>query len=135
MPDHRGCAMSPLHGYRSAVTRLASAQKPGAGVPPYTRFVNRPMGRRLAAAAHVVGLSPDQVTAVSVLASSVGLALLTLLAPSVSLGLLIGFLMVLGYALDSADGHRRQAGYLRGATWAGSLTVFSKLTACLQSHD
>ena len=111
MPDHRGCAMSPLHGYRSAVTRLASAQKPGAGVPPYTRFVNRPMGRRLAAAAHVVGLSPDQVTALSVLASGAGLALLTLLTPSVPLGLLVGLLMVLGYALDSADG---QLARLRG---------------------
>lgn len=103
--------MSRVQDYRRAVGHLASAQKPGAGVPPYTRFVNRPMGRRLAAAAHVVGLSPDQVTAVSVLASSVGLALLTLLAPSVSLGLLIGFLMVLGYALDSADG---QLARLRG---------------------
>lgn len=101
--------MNGLEDYRASVERLASAQKPGLGVPPYTRFVNRPMGRRLAAAAHVVGLSPDQVTGLSMLASGVGLALLVLVTPSAPLGVLVGLLMVLGYALDSATAPPDQA--------------------------
>ncbi len=103
--------MNRAQEYRSAVDRLAAAQKPGLGVPPYTRCVNRPIGRRLAAAAYVGRLSPDQVTGLSMLASGVGLALLVVWAPSVPLGVLVGLLMALGYALDSADG---QLARLRG---------------------
>ncbi len=103
--------MNLILEYRHAVDRLASAQKPGLGVPPYTRWVNRPIGRRLAAGSYVLGLTPDQVTGLSMVASVLGLALLVLLAPSVPLGILIGALMAAGYALDSADG---QLARLRG---------------------
>src|SRR5215217_2074158 len=41
---------------------LGEAQKGSRGVSLYSRYVNRPAGRVLAAAADVVGLTPNQVT-------------------------------------------------------------------------
>ncbi len=103
--------MSRQRRYHDAIARLGAAQKSGMGVPPYTRYVNRPLGRRLAAAARLAGLTPNAVTALSMLASCSGLGLLALVPPSAALGLGICVLMVLGYALDSADG---QLARLRG---------------------
>lgn len=91
--------------YREVLTRLGSAQKGAArSAPAYSRFVNRRLGRVLAAAAHRAGLSPNQVTAVSAVHTFTAIALLALLAPSGWLGVLVSVLLVLGYAWDSADG-------------------------------
>lgn len=90
--------------YRDNVARLASAQKSGHGVPPYTRFVNRPLGRRLAAMAAILRLTPNAVTGLSMLASYLGMALLCLVAPSQPVAIGVALLLLLGYALDSADG-------------------------------
>ena len=57
----------------AAAIALASAQKPGAGVPAYLRWVNRPLGRRAAAAAYVPGLTPNAVTLLSGVCSLAGL--------------------------------------------------------------
>lgn len=97
--------------YQEAVQELRSRQKTSKGAPAYSRFVNRPLGRRLAAAAHVLGLGPDQVTLLSAGATCSGIALVALVPPSVGLGLAVALLLVLGYALDSADG---QLARLRG---------------------
>lgn len=97
--------------YRAAVIALRSRQKTSKGAPAYSRFVNRPLGRRLAALAHVAGLSPDKVTALSALASFSGIAIIALVAPTVTSGIVVAALLVLGYALDSADG---QVARLRG---------------------
>ena len=48
--------------YRANVARLSVAQKSGTNAPAYTRFANRALGRRLAAVACIVGLTPNQVT-------------------------------------------------------------------------
>lgn len=90
--------------YRTAVARLASAQKSGAGQPAYLRWVNRPLGRRAAAAASVLGLSPNAVTALSGLCSLAALLLIALLPPTVAVALGATALLLAGYALDSADG-------------------------------
>jgi len=90
--------------YREAVEVLRSRQKTSKGAPAYSRFVNRPLGRRLAAAAHVAGLSPDQVTVLSALCTFSGIALVVIVPPSLVLALAVAALLVLGYALDSADG-------------------------------
>lgn len=91
--------------YIDVVRRLASAQKGAArGAPAYSRFVNRRMGRFLAAAAYKMGLSPNQVTGVSALHTFAGIALLIVLPPSWWLGIAVMILLVLGYAWDSADG-------------------------------
>ncbi|GEA81254.1 CDP-alcohol phosphatidyltransferase family protein [Cellulomonas uda] len=91
--------------YRDTVRRLADAQKQAArGAPAYSRFVNRRLGRLLAAWAYGRGLTPNQVTGLSALATFAGIALLALVEPSWWLGALVAALLVLGYALDSADG-------------------------------
>lgn len=91
--------------YMDVIRRLGRAQKGAArGAPAYSRFVNRRVGRILAAAAYKMGLSPNQVTGVSALHTFVGIALLMVLEPSWWLGIVVMFLLVLGYAWDSADG-------------------------------
>lgn len=90
--------------YRAAVARLASAQKSGAGQPAYLRWVNRPLGRRAAAAAFVLGLSPNAVTLLSGLCSLAALLLIALLPPTMGVALGATALLLAGYALDSADG-------------------------------
>lgn len=90
--------------YREAVADLGRAQKSGAGVPPYTRYVNRWMGRRIAAAASTVGLTPNQVTLISALWSLLGFALLVSLPPSVPTAVGVTLAFTAAYAFDAADG-------------------------------
>jgi phosphatidylglycerophosphate synthase len=91
--------------YRAGLARLGTAQKGAArGAPAYSRFVNRRIGRYLAAAAYQVGLTPNAVTGVSALFTFSGIALLIALPPSWGQGAAITVLLVLGYAWDSADG-------------------------------
>lgn len=91
-------------GYRWAVAELRQRQKTNKGAPAYSRFVNRPLGRRLAALAYLLRLTPNGVTGISALCTAGGLAVIALLEPSFGSSLLITALLVLGYALDSADG-------------------------------
>ena len=93
------------------VRRLAGAQKGAKGAPAYSRFVNRKLGRVLAALAFHAGLTPNGVTGLSAVCTFSGIATLALVAPSWGTGLLVAGLLVLGYALDSADG---QLARLRG---------------------
>ena len=108
---------TPPEGFREALERLRGAQKSARGGPPYSIFVNRPLGRRLAALAYVMRLTPDQVTGLSAVATFAGIALLAAAPPTVVTGVVVGLLLVLGYALDSADGQLarlRGGGSLRG---------------------
>jgi phosphatidylglycerophosphate synthase len=93
------------------VARLGRAQKGAAGAPAYSRFVNRPAGRVLAALAYRVGLTPNAVTGISAACTLAGLALLAAVAPSWSAGVAVALCLLVGYALDSADG---QLARLRG---------------------
>jgi phosphatidylglycerophosphate synthase len=91
--------------YRQTVRRLAGAQKGAArSAPAYSRFVNRRLGRLLAAWAYRAGLSPNAVTGISALFTFTGIALLVLFPPSWGLGAAVSVFLVLGYAFDSADG-------------------------------
>ena len=99
-----------------AVARLAAAQKSNRGAAAYSRWVNRPLGRRLAATAYVLGRTPDQVTLISAATTFTGVALLALLPASLSAGIAVAVLLVLGYALDAADGQ------LARLTGAGSMS-------------
>lgn len=93
--------MTVLEIYRE----LGRAQKGRArGAPAYSVYVNRRLGRLLAATAYRIGLSPNQVTGISALHTFAGLALLILFPPSWWLGIAVMLLLVLGYAWDSADG-------------------------------
>src|SRR5215217_2013344 len=93
------------------VAELAAAQKPSAGTPAYSRFVNRRIGRYLAAAAFLAGRTPNQVSVASGLCSLLGIILLATVGPNLPLAVLVTALLLLGYALDSADG---QLARLRG---------------------
>src|SRR4051812_44202085 len=93
------------------VRRLSAAQKGAAGAPAYSRFVNRPAGRVLAALAHRAGLTPNAVTGLSAVVTLSGLVLLVTVRPLWWEGPAVAALLLLGYALDSADG---QLARLRG---------------------
>ncbi|WP_342022301.1 CDP-alcohol phosphatidyltransferase family protein [Arthrobacter citreus] len=90
--------------FRGCLALLNHAQKPGAGVPAYTRWVNRRLARFAAAAAVVLRLSPNTVTAASAVLSLSGLLILLLFPPSLLSGLGAAGLLAAGYVLDSADG-------------------------------
>ena len=98
-------------GYAVALRELRRAQKPPHGTPAYSRFVNRPAGRLLAAAAFTAGLTPNQVSTISAVFTFSGIAALCLFPLTHLWGVLLAVLLVLGYALDSADG---QVARLRG---------------------
>lgn len=104
MPGRSVTGTSRL-GYRDSLRALSTAGKATSrGAPAYSRFVNRRLGRLLAAGAHTLGMSPDAVTAVSAVFTFTGIILLALVPPSWTLGVVIWLLLALGYALDSADG-------------------------------
>ncbi len=91
---------------REALARIGSAQKPGRGVPAYTRWVNRRLARLATACAQWIGLSPNTLSFSSFLVSCAGVALLVALGPRspVLAGVLAAAVLALGYVLDSADG-------------------------------
>ncbi|SNR41355.1 CDP-alcohol phosphatidyltransferase family protein [Blastococcus mobilis] len=95
----------------TTLRRLSGAQKGAAGAPAYSRFVNRKLGRLLAALAFHAGLTPNAVTAISALFTASAIALLALVSPSWGLGLVVTGCLVVGYAFDAADG---QLARLRG---------------------
>lgn len=106
--------VTPRETYPHTLARLRAAQKPAArSAPAYSRFVNRRLGRYLAAAAYQLGLTPNGVTGISALFTFAGVALLALVPPSVPLGIAVALLLLVGYAFDSADG---QLARLRGTS-------------------
>jgi phosphatidylglycerophosphate synthase len=95
----------PQRGIRDGWRQLRLAQKPAArSAPAYSRFVNRRIGRALAAVCWSLGLSPNAVTAVSAVFTFSAIALLALFPPTWQLGLAVGAGLLIGYAFDSADG-------------------------------
>jgi phosphatidylglycerophosphate synthase len=108
--------MSSIHAepaaFRDTVRRLSAAQKPAArSAPAYSRFVNRRIGRVLAAGSFHLGLTPNHVTAVSAAFTAAGIALVALATPTPLVALLVTLALLVGYAFDSADG---QLARLRG---------------------
>lgn len=93
-----------MAGFRSAVRSLATAQKSSRGVSLYSRWINRPAGRVFAALGHQHGLSPNAVTALSAACTGVALVLLIMVPPVPWLGPVVAIVLMLGFALDSADG-------------------------------
>lgn len=90
---------------RPVLQLLRAAQKPPTpGTPAWSRFVNRPLGRVLAAVAFKAGMSPTQVTALSAAFSFTAIAGLVLGPATPVTGILSASGLIIGYALDSADG-------------------------------
>jgi phosphatidylglycerophosphate synthase len=119
-------------GYAATVRRLAGAQKPpAAGSPAYSRFVNRRVGRYLAAAAYQLGMTPNQVTAVSAGFSLAGIAAVAVLEPTWPVAVAVALALLLGYALDSADGQlaRLRGGGSPGGEWLDHVVDSAKIVS------
>ena len=93
-----------LERFRQARATLDAAQKPGNGVPAYTRWVNRRAARLIASLGAASHMTPNMVTAVSFLLSLGGMALMLGQPPSPLQGVGVATLLALGYIFDSADG-------------------------------
>jgi phosphatidylglycerophosphate synthase len=119
----------PAVSYRATLSRMSAAQKPGRGAPPYSRWVNRRFGRWLAAAAYVLGLTPNQVTLISAAMTFSSLMLLIFIPPVWWLGILVTFMLLLGYALDSADGQlaRVRGGGSKAGEWLDHVVDATKI--------
>jgi len=91
-------------GFRTYLADLTRAQKSGAGVPAYTRWVNRRLARGVAASAAALGLSANAVTIASAGLSAIGLGVMIAVGPTWWSALLTGVLLAAGYVFDSADG-------------------------------
>ncbi|HEY7069410.1 MAG TPA: CDP-alcohol phosphatidyltransferase family protein [Acidimicrobiales bacterium] len=96
---------------REALDGLRLVQKPSKGAPAYSRLVNRRLGRWCAAMAYAAGLTPNQVTGLSALCTFTGIATVALARPTPVTSLAACLALVVGYALDAADG---QLARLRG---------------------
>ncbi|MFF9569586.1 CDP-alcohol phosphatidyltransferase family protein [Streptomyces sp. NPDC014685] len=88
----------------TVMRELRGAQKTAKGVSLYSRYVNRPAGRVLAAGAYRIGMTPNQVTLLSAAFTFSAIASVALVRPSWGLAVLVWGGLVVGFALDSADG-------------------------------
>ncbi|MFI9461285.1 CDP-alcohol phosphatidyltransferase family protein [Streptomyces xiamenensis] len=117
--------------FTAALRELRTAQKTSKGVSLYSRHINRPLGRVLAAAAFRAGLTPNRVTLLSALVSYAALAAVALLPPSWGLAAGVYAGLVLGFALDSADGQlarlRRESSAV--GEWLDHVVDAAKITA------
>lgn len=96
--------VSTTGGLRAVHHRLESYQKPDRGVSTYSRSVNRPAGRWLASLAAVVGLTPNQLTLLGAGCSAIAVGVIAFSPRTIVAGLVAGFMLMLAFALDSADG-------------------------------
>jgi phosphatidylglycerophosphate synthase len=88
----------------TVLRELRGAQKTAKGVSLYSRHVNRPAGRLLAAVAYRIGLTPNQVTLVSAAFTFTAVASVALVRPSWGLAFAVYAGLAVGFAFDSADG-------------------------------
>lgn len=103
--------------HRELVVRLSSAQKSNRGAAGYSRWVNRPVGRHLAALSFRAHLTPNQVSTISALFTFSALTVIAVVRPGWLVDSLAVLALLIGYAFDSADG---QLARLRGGgSYAG----------------
>ncbi|MET7654097.1 MULTISPECIES: CDP-alcohol phosphatidyltransferase family protein [unclassified Streptomyces] len=90
--------------FAEVLRQLSAAQKPAKGTSLYTRFVNRPAGRVLAALAYRVGATPNQLTVLAAVFTFPALAVVALLPPGPMMAVCVAASLAVGFALDAADG-------------------------------
>ena len=117
--------------YATARARLGGAQKSTASVPAYLRFVNRRAGGWLASVGFALDLTPTQLTVLSAISSFAGIGVLLFAPATVPVGLLVAALLLLGYALDSADGQlaRIRGGGSKAGEWLDHVVDMAKLSS------
>lgn len=118
------------HGFSAALKELRAHQKTSRGAPAYSRLINRRLGRVFAAAAYVLGATPNQVTLVSAACTFSGIALTAVASPTPTIAAAICGLLVLGYALDAADGQlaRLRGGGSVAGEWLDHVVDAAKIT-------
>jgi phosphatidylglycerophosphate synthase len=121
-------------GHRQVVARLANAQKSNRGAGAYSRLINRPLGRQLAAISFRLGLTPNQVSVISAGFSLAAIVALALVRPTWQLAVLVTVGLVLGYAFDSADGQvaRLRGGGTPAGEWLDHVIDAAKIS-CLHA--
>jgi len=95
---------TPIWTFGAAYRVLAARQKAGAGVPFYTRVVNRRLGRVGAAAGAALGVTPHAVSLAGGALWALALLWLCLVPASFPVVLGVVVLLVISFGLDSADG-------------------------------
>lgn len=117
--------------FGTALGDLSRAQKSNKGAPAYSRFVNRKLGRVFAAAAYTVGMTPNQVTAVSAVFTFTGIALIALVSPGALMAIGVCLALVVGYALDAADGQlaRLRGGGSKSGEWLDHIVDSIKISS------
>ena len=120
--------------FRSSLAALQRAQKTSKGAPAYSRLVNRPLGRVFAAVAHQARATPNQVTAISAVFTFTGIALIALVEATPVVSIAVALLLVVGYALDAADGQlaRLRGGGSVSGEWLDHVVDAIKI-ACLHT--
>ena len=115
----------------TTLRRLSSAQKGAQGAPAYSRFVNRRLGRLLAALAHRAGLTPNAVTAISAVFTFTGIAVLAAVPAGWAMAVLVAGCLVAGYALDAADGQlaRLRGGGSPAGEWLDHMVDAAKISS------
>jgi phosphatidylglycerophosphate synthase len=131
IPPAAAVDQSPVESMAATIRRLAGAQKSNAGAPAYSRWVNRPAGRVLAAAAYHVGLTPNAVTLISAAWSFTGIGVLCLVATQWWTGLVVTTCLLVGYAFDSADGQlaRLRGGGTPAGEWLDHMVDATKISS------
>ena len=116
--------------FSGALAKTSGVQKTAKGAPAYSRYINRRLGRYLAAGAYVLRLTPNQVTVVSAMFSFAGIAVIALVRPSGWMAAFVTIALVLGYALDSADGQlaRLRGGGSRAGEWLDHMVDCVKIS-------
>ena len=123
--------VTPNSRYRDVVSALSSAQKTSKGAPAYSRFVNRRLGRLIAAQAFRMRMTPNAVTAISAVFSFAAIALLALHRPTPWSGVAVCLGLVVGYAFDAADGQlaRLQGGGSPSGEWLDHMVDAAKISS------
>ncbi|MGW7575926.1 CDP-alcohol phosphatidyltransferase family protein [Streptomyces sp. NPDC054765] len=114
-----------------AIRELSAAQKSAKGVSLYSRYVNRPAGRVLAAVGYTLRLTPNQVTMISAVFTFAGVVMIAALRPSPAAAAGIFAVLFLGFALDSADGQlaRLTQGGSAAGEWLDHVVDCAKMLA------
>ena len=113
-------ASTSQESYGALVSRLAAtASKSNRGAGGYTRWVNRPLGRRAAAFAYLHGLTPNQLTAINASLIFPTMVLLAVIQPAWAWNVPAALVLMAGYVLDSADGQlaRLRGGGTKAGEW------------------
>jgi phosphatidylglycerophosphate synthase len=118
--------------FRQTVRQLSSAQKTVApGAPPYSIYINRRIGRYVAAAAYRAGWSANAVSWMGALLTFSGILLLATAPTAWWVGILVWLSLAIGYVFDSADGQvaRLNGGGSPAGEWLDHVLDSAKLSS------